>query len=202
MPDTVQWEQTTLCGEKEVEGRLDSLCLEFLNSEWGDFRGRFRLDHLQQPEWLGAFLQRWQLDLAAPLSPQDLQALADLRTSLRQIFVTLSVGEPPSAALQAVNTLLLGTPPLRRLAWDADQGYTLQEVPVARDVRRVLTEIAASFADLLVHSEIRRLKVCENPHCSGYFYDETRSGTQRWCLAKCANLWKARRFRARLRAGT
>jgi predicted RNA-binding Zn ribbon-like protein len=180
---------------------LDSLCLEFLNSEWGDFRGRFRRDQLQQPAWVGAFLQRWQLDLAEPLAPQDLQALVDLRASLRQIFVTLPAGEPPSAALQAVNAILLSTPPLRHLVWDADQGYTLQEVPASRDGRRVMTEIAASFADLLVHREVRRLKVCENPYCRGYFYDETRSGTQRWCLAICANLWKARRFRARLRAG-
>lgn len=178
---------------------MESLCLEFLNSEWGDFRGRFRLDQLLQPVWVCDFLQRWQLDLAEPLAPHDLQALLDLRTSLRQIFVTLPAGEPPSAALQALNAILVSTPPLRRLAWHAHQGYTLQEVP-ARDGRRVMSEIAASFADLLVHYEVRRLKVCENPHCRGYFYDETRSGTQRWCIAKCANLWKARRFRARLRA--
>lgn len=178
---------------------MESLCFEFLNSEWGDFRGRFRQDQLQQTAWVQAFVQRWGFALVEPLSQDALQELVDLRSALRQIVEALPTGEPPPAALQAFNAVLLGAPPLRRLVWSAQQGFALQEAPVARDWRWVRSEIAASFADLLVHGEIRRLKVCENPHCRSYFYDETRSGTRRWCIAKCANLWRARRFRARVR---
>lgn len=178
---------------------MESLCLEFLNSEWGDFRGRFRRDQLQQPAWVRDFLGRWRLDIPEPLSPAALQALVDLRTALRQICEVLPTGEPPAAALHTLNTILLSTPPTRRLVWSPHQGYALQEAPDVRDWRWVMTGIALSFADLLIHREVRRLKVCENPHCRAYFYDETRSGTRRWCIPRCANLWKARRFRARLR---
>jgi predicted RNA-binding Zn ribbon-like protein len=177
---------------------VESLCLAFLNSEWGDFRGRFRRDQLLQEAWVRAFLQHWHLELAEPLSPQGLRELLDLRTSLRQMFEALPDQEPPPAALHALNAILQRTP-MRCLVWSAQRGYTREEAPAPDDWRRVVTAIAVSFADLLVHGEIRRLKVCENPHCRGYFYDETRSCTQRWCFAKCANLWKARRFRARLR---
>jgi predicted RNA-binding Zn ribbon-like protein len=177
---------------------VDSLCLEFLNSEWGDYRGRFRKDQLLHQGWVRDFLERWQLAPAEPLSPQGLADLVDLRTSLRQLCEALPDREPPPQALHALNAILQSTP-LPCLVWSAQQGYSRQEAPVSGAWRRVMSALAVSFADLLVHGEIRRLKVCENPHCRGYFYDETRSGTQRWCITKCANLWKARRFRARLR---
>lgn len=178
---------------------FDILCLDFLNSEWGDFRGRFRRDQLQQPAWMQDFLRRWKLDVAEPLTPDRLKALMELRTSLRQIFESLPGGEPPREALNALNEILLGAPPVRRLVWSSGHGYKLEEAPVVKDWRWVMTEIAASFADLLVNYENKRLKVCQNPYCRGYYYDETKSATRRWCIPQCANLWKARRFRARRR---
>ena len=176
---------------------MDALCLDFLNSEWGDFRGRFRRDDLQQFAWVRDFLKRWNLDVNEPLTPAVLIMLMELRTSLRQIFEALPDGEPPREALNALNEVLVGTPPVRRLVWSCEHGFDLEEAPVIKDWRWVATEIAASFADLLVNHEKKRLKICQNPHCHSYFYDETKSGTQRWCITKCANLWKARRFRAR-----
>ena len=181
---------------------MDALCLGFLNSEWGDFRGRFRRDDLQESVWVQDFLERWNLDVMEPLTPAVLNMLMDLRTSLRQIFEALPDGEPLHGSLEALNQILLDTPPVRRLVWTPEHGYDLEEAPVVRDWHWVMTEIAASFADLLVNCENKRLKICQNPHCHSYFYDETKSGTQRWCITKCANLWKARRFRARQRGET
>jgi len=178
---------------------VGNLCLEFLNSEWGDFRGRFRRDQLEQPAWVQDFLKRWGLEVAEPFTAEHLKALVDLRSVLRQIFETLPAGEPPREALDALNRILLGVPPVRRLVWSPERGYELEEAPAVKDWRWVMTEIAAAFADLLVNSEKKRLKVCQNPYCRGYYYDDTKSGTQRWCIPQCANLWKARRFRARQR---
>ena len=178
---------------------VGNLCLEFLNSEWGDFRGRFRRDHLEQPAWMQDFLKRWGLEVAEPLTPDRLQELMGLRAAMRQIFEALPAGEPPREALDALNGILLGAPPVRRLICSSERGYELEEAPAVKDWRWVMTEIAAAFADLLVNSENKRLKVCQNPYCRGYYYDDTKSGTQRWCIPQCANLWKARRFRARQR---
>lgn len=177
-----------------------TLCLDFLNSEWGDFRGRFRRDDLQRSAWVQDFLKRWSLDVTEPLTPAILNELLDLRASLRRMFESLSAGEPPREALDALNEILLGSPPVRRLEWSPESGYALKAAPEVKDWRWVMTEIAASFVDMLMNYENKRLKVCENPHCHGYYYDETKSGTQRWCITKCANLWKARRFRARKRS--
>jgi predicted RNA-binding Zn ribbon-like protein len=84
-----------------------------------------------------------------------------------------------------------------RLRWDGEQ-YQIEVVPVRRDWRWVMGEIALSLADLLAYSDTRRLKICENPHCRGIFYDESKSRTKRYCTSdKCGNLLKLRRFRAR-----
>lgn len=176
---------------------MDRLCLDFLNSEWGDFRGRWREDRLLQPAWLEEFLNRWNLQMADPVSPAVVDALVGLRTLMRRIVGSLPAGNPSSDDLNALNAILLNAPSVRRLAW-AGEKFELEIVPLARDWRWVMAEIAASFADLLVNHDSKRLKICENPNCRGIFYDESKSRTKRWCTNnKCANLWKVRRFRAR-----
>jgi len=110
----------------------------------------------------------------------------------------LPTGNSPAADVETLNAILLAVPSMHRLVWSGEK-YNMEEVIPARDWRWVKVEIVASFADLLVNADSKRLKVCENPYCRCYFYDETKSRTQRWCINKCANLWKARRFRARRR---
>src|SRR5207244_1417681 len=107
-----------------------------------------------------------------------------------------------------VSEILVGSdiqiPPMDRLCLDflnsewGGEKFELEMVPLARDWRWVMAEIAASFADLLAKHDSKRLKICENPNCRWIFYDESKSRTRRWCTNnKCANLWKVRRFRAR-----
>ncbi len=176
---------------------MDRLCLDFLNSEWGDFRGRWREDRLLQPAWLEEFLERWNLRMADPVSPAIVDALVELRTLMRRIVGTLPAGNPSSDDLNALNAILLNAPSIRRLVWGGEK-FELEMVPLARDWRWVMAEIAASFADLLAKHDSKRLKICENPNCRWIFYDESKSRTRRWCTNnKCANLWKVRRFRAR-----
>ena len=50
----------------------------------------------------------------------------------------------------------------------------------------------------LAYHDPKRLKICANTYCRGIFYDESKSRTKLYCTPeKCANLWKARRYRAR-----
>lgn len=179
---------------------MDSLCLDFLNSDWRDFRGRWREERLLQPEWLEEFLTRWNLQVTEPISPRILNDLLELRTLMRRIVESLRAKSSAVEDLDTLNSLLHDTPFVYRLLWHNGE-YRMEAVPLTRDWRWVMAEIVTSFADLLVRHDSRRLKICENPYCCGIFYDESKSRSKRWCTNdKCANLWKVRRFRTRKRS--
>ena len=46
---------------------MESMCIEFINSEFRDFRGRWVRDDLLQVGWLDQFLSRWGLQIEDPL---------------------------------------------------------------------------------------------------------------------------------------
>jgi|SRR5581483_2771326 len=179
---------------------MDSVCLDFLNSEFRDFRGRWVRDDLLQPDWLEQFLARWGLQIADPLDPATLEALLALRALLARVVDDLAGGRQPSPAdLETLNIFMLKVPLGRRLKL-ADKQYCLELVPIKKNWDWVQEEIVASFADLLTNYDLRRIKICANAHCRSVFYDESKSRTRRYCtIDKCANLVKVRRFRARHR---
>lgn len=176
---------------------MDTLCIDFINSEFRDFRGRWVRDDLQQPGWLEPFLVKWGLQVDRPPDEAVLTTLLALRTLLRSMIETLVEGQIAEQDQAALNAFLLKMPLSRCLVKGAG-GYRLEMVPLKKDWDWVQAEIAASFAQLLAYQDPRRLKICANTHCRGVFYDESKSRTKLYCTpAKCANLWKARRFRAR-----
>jgi predicted RNA-binding Zn ribbon-like protein len=63
----------------------------------------------------------------------------------------------------------------------------------------VLWPVVRSAADVLLKDDPARVRMCEAPDgCGWLFYDETRSGTRRWCSMKdCGNRAKARRHYAK-----
>src|SRR5713226_24343 len=63
------------------------LCLDLINSEHFDCRGRRgSQDNLTNPEWVTAFAQHWHLTITPPLDALALAALRALRALLRQMF--------------------------------------------------------------------------------------------------------------------
>ncbi len=176
---------------------MEMLCVDFINSEFRDFRGRWVRDELQRPGWLEQFLAKWGLQVDLPVDAATLTQLVALRTLLRSLIEGLAEGQVADHDQAALNAVLLKMPLSRRLMKDTE-GYHLEMVPLKKDWDWVQAEIAASFAHVLVEHDPRRLKICANPHCLGAFYDESKSRTKLYCTAdKCANLLKARRFRAR-----
>lgn len=179
---------------------MDALCLDFLNSEFRDFRGRWAKDQLLEAEWLEQFLKRWELQPADQADPPPLANLLKLRALLRHMVEALASSHPTDSDLLELNTILLAAPASLQLVRH-DTRYQLEQVPRRKDWKWVQAKIAASFAELLVIYEPRRLKVCENVHCRWIFYDESKSHSRRFCSSnKCANLVKMRRFRARRKA--
>jgi predicted RNA-binding Zn ribbon-like protein len=176
---------------------MDASCIDFINSEFRDFRGRWVRDDLQQPDWLERFLTRWGLEVVSPPDATTLSSLLELRTLLRHIVVALANGRLSDTDLAALNAVLNKTALNRKLVLD-DREYRLELIPLKRDWDWVQAEIVASLAELLESHDPERLKVCQNAHCLGVFYDESKSRTRRYCTSnKCANLLKVRRFRAR-----
>ena len=178
---------------------MEMACLDFLNSEFRDFRGRWQRDDLLSPVWFGTFLARWGLQIDMPPETVPLREFEALRATMTRIVEAIPVGNVLQEDLNALNSVLQQVPSIIQVSWDErEQKFHQESLPLRKDWQWVMMELAASFSDLLVHHDTLRVKVCENPYCRWIFYDESKSRTKRWCTNdKCANLWKVRRFRAR-----
>jgi predicted RNA-binding Zn ribbon-like protein len=180
---------------------MDLLCLEFVNSEFREFRGRWVRDDLRQPEWLASFLEKWHLQGEQSIDEAMIEELVALRTLLVRVVAALNTpsGVDPRD-LSALNDQLRQTAFHYQVAYDG-LAFAMNNQPLQRNLAWVKSSIVVDFLSLLTHRDPRRLKVCRNPHCRGIFYDETKSRTRRYCtLEKCANLMKVRRFRSRHKA--
>ena len=132
-------------------------------------------------------------------------ALADaiaLREALFRIVAAVIAGTPPhdedlaklNAALPRALEHLRVSPRAKGCQWEwtGDEGA----------LDRMLWPIARSAADLLVSSEVERVRRCANrEECDWLFIDTTRNRSRRWCdMRSCGNRAKARRHYARKKA--
>lgn len=175
---------------------MDTIFFDFLNSDWRDYRGNGqREDRLRNPEWMERFLQSWNLKVESSLTKSTLEALIDLRASLRRVIEALVNDKSPSDKdLERLNDALSSSTPKRRLAYRRGQ-YSVESISPRRDWNWVQSEIVASFADMVTSYDPTRIKFCENDDCRWVFYDESKSHSRRWCADGCGNLLKVRRFR-------
>jgi len=69
--------------------------------------------------------------------------------------------------------------------------------PATPDAKRPLEQLALESLELLQTADPRRLRRCAAAEgCGWLFYDETRSGSRRWCsMETCGTLEKMRRYR-------
>lgn len=181
--------------------QMESLCIDFLNSNWRDWRGSgHREDRLRKTEWLQSFLEAWGLQAPLPHSTDDPQIaeLVELRISLRRMVEAVARGEDiTSEDLAELNRVMAMAPSHQRIELRENE-YWLEQVSNTKGWNLVMVRIVESFADLLVHQEKRRLKICDNQDCQWVYYDESRNRVRRWCDDKaCGNLMKVRRFRER-----
>ena len=179
---------------------MEMLCIDFLNSEFRDFRGRWVEDRLYHPQWVEEFCKRWGLHVATLPDAATLKAFTTMRSSLRIMVETIARGQELSyQQLAELNSILVMTPVVRHLMRGDQQvvQYQRELIPLEKNWNWVKTEIASSFADLLAFYDLRRLKICANAHSRAVFYDESKNRTRTLCSEKCSNLLKAQRFHAR-----
>lgn len=178
---------------------MNMLWARLLNSDWHDHRGSgAREDRLGNDDWLKSFLEQagWPQDRLP--DEREREALRQLRRLMRSLLEAFRTeGVIPPEGVEALNRILDGAPVVRRL-----QGRSVAVVPVADGIKRLLGEIAFSFARLLAEGERARVKICANPDCGWVIYDESRNLSRRWCDAsECGNLIKVRQHRQRKREG-
>src|SRR5258708_6987983 len=149
-------------GLEEESDTMDALCLDFLNSEFRDFRGRWVKDQLFETGWLEQFLIRWKLQPADLADPPPLADLLKLRALLRHMVEALASSHPTASDLSELHTFLLAAPSSLQLVRQ-DTRYQLEQVPQRKDWKWIQAKIAASFAELLVPYEPPPLKLRENP---------------------------------------
>jgi predicted RNA-binding Zn ribbon-like protein len=76
-------------------------------------------------------------------------------------------------------------------------GWTFEDEPA---LDRILWPISLSAAELLISSDLSRLRQCEGEECGWMFLDTSRNRSRQWCDMKdCGNRAKVRRFRKRQR---
>src|SRR5690242_12883755 len=99
---------------------MEMLCVDFINSEFRDFRGRWVRDELQRPGWLEQFLAKWGLPVDLPVDAATLTQLVALRTLLRSLIEGLAEGQVADHDQAALNAVLLKMPLSRRLMKDTE----------------------------------------------------------------------------------
>jgi hypothetical protein len=100
---------------------MEAICVDFINSEFRDFRGRWMRDDLQQPGWLEQFLMKWGLQVDHPPEAAMLTTLASLRTFLRSMIETLVEGKITEQDQAALNAILFKMPLCRQLENDTNR---------------------------------------------------------------------------------
>jgi predicted RNA-binding Zn ribbon-like protein len=170
--------------------------LDLVNSQHGRSP-----DLLDDEDWFDGFARQWGYAQAGRPTRRERERLVALRALMRGIVEAVDEGDGPNATqLVQLNRVLRAVRASRELS-TAGGTFELRLVPARRDWTWVLSELAASLADLLADGETDRLKVCDNPDCRFAFYDASKNRSRRWCAhTTCGNRNKVKQFRARQRA--
>ncbi len=144
-----------------------------------------------------------------PLPQYDPQSAASLlgksqrlHESLRETFTTLLHKEAVSPKwIEPINEVLRITEGHDELLQQNGK-WGLQFVAREDGLDWLLAAIARSAAELVAEGPSARLRVCSNPSCGLFFYDNSRTRRRRWCsMSRCGNRNKVAAFSRRHSAG-
>jgi predicted RNA-binding Zn ribbon-like protein len=179
---------------------MNTLWLDLLNSDYHDYKGGGKdEDRLENSQWLGKFLNYWKNIQIQSNSRLLIDQLKDLRFLIRKIVEKFRLGEEiQKTDLNSLNKILAKSPIVYQVE-STDREYSFTQYSINPGIESILTDIASSFAEILVHGEAKRIKICENKDCRWIFYDLSKNRSRKWCesASSCGNLMKVRRFRER-----
>ena len=168
--------------------------VDLANSEEWDGFGK-RTDHLSDPEWLAEFQRHWKFvpNLRGKSSRLPLTNLRELlRRAAQKLAAGLALDAGEISKLNHTLNVLVRPRLVQR-----QNGWRAELVPVKRDGKWALAEIAASLTETLAGQDAKRVRICANADCRWIFHDPTKAGTKRWCNDRtCGNRARVRRARA------
>ncbi|KQW96450.1 hypothetical protein ASC94_06255 [Massilia sp. Root418] len=142
---------------------------------------------------------------AAMADFSGLPGLLEEARALRELVRKLVARRKDGLAMETVDLAALNAALAQgrrhmELAAGDDNALALRPVYAAGTARQVLAPLAEAAAELLA-GDFTLVKHCENPDCTLWFADRTKSHRRRWCsMAICGNRHKVASFRSR-RAG-
>ncbi|MEV0612689.1 CGNR zinc finger domain-containing protein [Nonomuraea sp. NPDC050404] len=151
----------------------------------------------RRPATAGELAERCQdagLVLESPVTPQDLDRTLAVLDAWEQVVDAAD----EQARAELVNRMLAASAAHPRLTDHAGSGWHLHYRDDHRPLGSVLSSlISVGTALHLVGRGMHRLRRCAVHGCSTIFADTSRTGRQRYCSHRCANLDAVRRHRAR-----
>lgn len=177
----------------------DHLALDFLNTSFGtSIRVELLNSDLQVFQWM----KKVRIDMEGVSEPTDeakgelLSGALELRTIAEALIIAAKHGKSFDTA--RLNTYLAYGSNYCQVEHRNEQGWIIKPRRHISSAKHLLTPIAEAIADLLVNADFSLVRKCENPDCTLWFYDRTKSHQRRWCdMAICGNRMKAAAFRAR-----
>jgi predicted RNA-binding Zn ribbon-like protein len=168
--------------------------VDFVNSRFNEHTGSGTVhDRLPLEPWRRWFLERWGFSCSPVLTATRERELRALRELIRLLLEKRQAPSPREIA--ALNRYLSRGQRSWRIAPERGR-YRMVPHWQHDGWPAVMAFIAASYAELLVSGELRRVRICANPDCSFMFHDDSRNRSRRWCdVSICGNLMKVRRHR-------
>ncbi len=121
-----------------------------------------------------------------------------LRNSLRLAFDSLAKKQRISReSVEPVNEILRVTEGHDELVESA-RSWRIEYVARESSLDWLLAAVARSAAELITEGEATRVRLCANPACTLFFYDNSRTHRRRWCsMSLCGNRHKVAAFARR-----
>ena len=183
------------------------MCLDFVNTI--DWRGR-----AEPREFLNSYqdLISWARHVGI-LSKQNAELMTrkaekrssdaiaavekakGIREALYRIFIAKTKGvSAKKADLVLFNKVLSRTMAQSRIV-EAGDVYVWSTGGREDALDGIINPIVRSAADLLLSSDLKRVKSCADAECGWLFFDSSRNRSRRWCdMSDCGNRAKASRF--------
>ena len=157
-----------------------------------------RVEALDGPEGLGAWLAHRGLAGGTVVTNRDVRRAVELREALRTVLLANN-GGPDDAAARAVLEAA-GRRGDLRAAFGPDGTATLE--PAADGVAGALAQVVAVAVAAMADGTWRRLKACPRDVCRWAFYDRSSANRATWCsMQVCGNRVKAGTYYRRHRGG-
>jgi predicted RNA-binding Zn ribbon-like protein len=133
------------------------------------------------------------------IDPQAAEALLlkarRLNVALRKAFIALVRKQRMAGEwIEPVNEILRITEGHDELV-GLDSTWKIEFVAREGGLDWLLAAVARSSAEIIAEGAHARLRLCANPQCGLFFYDDSRTRRRRWCsMALCGNRSKVAAF--------